>query len=506
MLGVSLSNLVSKLELKQKESLFTIKTLEKNIINLKNMYRKEMLKNNILTFLLEKNTNISVSKLFDETESNKKILLNIHDDIDLSFLVQNKNQLFEIDVNGNLTEKIDEKDEKEKEEVSSESNESEKEIKTEKEDKDESKKITFRCIKKAENEKTVEETEEKIKKIDETFNTIKSEHTDVSYKETVNMIENIFSTISKARVHKKDLDSLKLTRFKLLGKLNIDAYISLLNDNISKLKATFVSKKYDEKRITELIQRSLNGLESRLIYFDSYYNTEITPDEQFKLKSVLKIHMDYSKRYIPFNIEDICKKFYNYGIVIFTLKENMLRILNNPYKFFNIIYIKPEKTNTEDPYSFYYLEKINSDGKRFWKMDCRLEEISKNISFALKTYCVNLFRKIYFDIFQDNLYRRDYTEKAIIAREDLEQLLQNILKLVRKKEFCLGLQDMIISNCTISPTILDKFNLMSDDKVSKKNFSTETDKKEDSEDVLRHLFDKLSKDDLDFLIATKCDF
>lgn len=507
----SISSIVSKLELKQKESLFSIKTLEKTVNNLENMLKKERLKIKILSFLLEKYSDINVSKLFNENEEDNRIQLHIYPgkETEISVIVHDdfkkENEEYDIESKKNELTKIT---------VDQTENQNENDkTGSEKEDKNEIEKVekpkrVFRSVKKAENEETIEEVEEKIKKVEENFNTMNNEIMDVSVKETTNLIESIFNAISKNRIYKKEIEALKTTRFKLLGKLNIEAYTSLLNSHIEKLKSIFISKKYDNKRINELIQKSLNGLDHRLVFYDSYFNTEILADEHFKLKTTLTIHCDYSKRHIPFNCEEMCKKLFNYGIVIFTLRENILRILNNPYKFFNLIYVnmKTDKTVYDDPYSFYYLEKINPDGKRYWKMDCRLEEISRNIVSNLKFYCINLFRKIYFDIFQDNLFRKDYTEKAIIAKEDLEQLFQNILNLVKKKDFCLCLQEIVIRNCTIIPTVFDKFNLTSDDKVNKKNFMSERNRKEDIEEIIQQIFDKISKDDIQFLIETKCDF
>ena len=60
----------------------------------------------------------------------------------------------------------------------------------------------------------------------------------------------------------------------------------------------------------------------------------------------------------------------------------------------------------DDPFSFYYIQKI--DDKIHWQMDCRLLSISNDLRFSCIEYCINLFRKIYNDIFHDNDYRDNF--------------------------------------------------------------------------------------------------
>lgn len=485
----NVTSLVSKLEIRLKELLREKKEFIKNISKLENLIRKEKLKNNILSFLLKEKTDLDISKLFNETETE----LTIQDSFkgEISIIVHNEFK------DETVTYEIKNQNKVVEESVSEKEDEKEKE--------DNKPKQIFRAVKKAENAETIEETEEKIKKADEVFSAYNN-YTDVSIKDTLLIIDSVFNSISKNRIHKKELETLKVTRFKLLGKMNLEAYTNLVTCHIQKLKDVFNSKKYDSKKISDLIHKSLNNLDQRLVFFEQYYNTSLLPEELEKLKVSLIIHMDYLKRYTSFHLEDTYKKFLNYGMVVFTLKENLLRIFNNPYNFHNIIYLNLDKSTQDDPYSFYYLEKINPDGKRFWKMDCRLEDLSKNIGIKLKIYCINLYRKIYFNVFQDNIYRSDFFEKAVLFKEDLEQLFQNLIKITKKKEFCLMLQFVIKNYGTITPTIQDKFNLTSDDKVNKKNFSQEVDTKDDIIEIIKEVFDGISKENAEELYENKCQF
>ena len=77
-------------------------------------------------------------------------------------------------------------------------------------------------------------------------------------------------------------------------------------------------------------------------------------------------------------------------------------------KFSNVIYVALPKSTKEDPYSFYRLDNVNSNNKRQWKLDWRLEDISLSLSSSLLNFMIVTFRKIYKDVFLDNDYRDNY--------------------------------------------------------------------------------------------------
>lgn len=478
-----LSSMISKLEFKLKDTLKSNKNFEKQILCLENTLQKERLKIKILTFLLEKETDMNISSLFQEKENE----LTIQDSKgDISIIVRDE-----------LGEKL------EGFSIPAFAIESENSSSSSSDDKDDKPRPHFRAVNKAPNEESLNKTEEKIKQAEESFNIFKN-ITDISVKETNEAMDKIFVSIQKSRMHKKDIEALRSLRFKLLGKFDVETYASLVLDHINKLKAIFVSKKYDNKKIIELIQQSLNGLDHRLSYFDYYYETHLLPDELQKLISALKIHTNYSKVYCPFDLDNTVNKFMNYGMAVMTLKENIIRVFGNPYKFFNLVYAQlPGINQQESPYSFYYLETAENS-KRLWKMDCRLDETSKYLADQLKIYAIKLYRKIYYDVFNDNIYRPNFWEKTIIFREDLEQLLQNILHLTRRKDFCETLQYVLIQYCSIVPSISDKFNLMIDDKANKKKYACDFDYTEKILDVIEELFDDISIEDKKTFYDTKC--
>jgi hypothetical protein len=342
-------------------------------------------------------------------------------------------------------------------------------------------------------EENPEEQEQKIKQVEEAMEEIVQENNlDVSYKETIDAIENMFEEVVKNRVYKKFLSNMKEYRGKLLGKLDLASYIKLVKTHISRLEAIFTKKKYDQKKILNTVTISLSSLDQRLLSYGQYYNSELEPDDIQRMKVCLKVNMEYSKRYVPFVQSELCAKVCNYSLCLSTIRETMKRVLVNPYGFSNLVYLQLEKSSADDPYSFYSLDKIDPDGKRCWKMECRLEEFGKFISEQICNYCITLFRKIYYDIFSDNIYREDYMEKAPAAQQDCEQLLVNILGLSKPRSFCNVLRSLVVKYSTIQPSKIDKFNFTRDDPITKRSFAQEEDDNRDLTVTIQRLFDEIS--------------
>ena len=254
----------------------------------------------------------------------------------------------------------------------------------------------------------------KLKEIDEFNKNISS----FNLEESKKIFTDCFEYIKQNRFFTKSLDSIKNTRLYIISYISHSDYLNILKDHIITLESIFKEKEYSEKKITSIISKSLSSLEMRLLFYPNYINTEIEMDEIGKLKNSLSF--SYISYYEPFNCKIFFDNFLNYGSVIFTLKENIERYLFNPYNFNNIIYIPLKQSNDADPYSFYILENINKD-KRYWKIDCRLEEFSNAFIMNVRYYLIQLFRKIYYDVFHDNIFRVDYKNKNSITEFDCEQ-------------------------------------------------------------------------------------
>ena len=363
-------------------------------------------------------------------------------------------------------------------------------------DKTDTKKTQFRTYKTLKNncidlvqEPDNDIIQNKIKEID--IKIYNSKHNFGNLEQCNIIFNSEFETIKNVRTYSKNLDTIKNTRKKLLGALNISEYINLLNKHINELRKILETKGHQEKKIVSVIIKSLGSLDSRFIYYGNYYDIPMDIDEFVRFKSSIQIFTHSPSFYVQFNYQNFINKFYNYGSVIIPLKECIEYYIINRYGFNNIVYIPLKQSPEDDPYSFYILEDIIKE-KRYWKMDCRLIDLCENIIRNLKEYLTGIFRKIYQDIFRDNDYREDYTQKTSITSVDFAQLLKNILLLSDKRELFKLLKEIIIKNATYNPTENDKFNLYRDDPILKKKMQKIKD--EDKSDSVKLLFDNITSE------------
>lgn len=344
-------------------------------------------------------------------------------------------------------------------------------------------------------EEDPQKVEEKIKKVDKDMEEILHENFDVSEDNINKEIEQLFINLREKKIYTHILPKIKELRCQLLGRMNLQNYIKLVKKHIKRIEQIFYDKKYDKKKITLIIRKksTLTPLEQRLLFYDKYYETRLDVDEIQRLKLSLKVNTDYHKRYVPFVREDFYKSIYNYTLSLFTLKTLLKYKLVNPYGFSNIVYLDLGKEESQtDPYSFYILEKIEPDGRRCWKLECRVDDFSHDLSYHIKKYSIELFRKIYHDIFNDNIYREDYIDSVEITKQDCEQLLHNILSLSNTKAFCNMIRFMLVKYCTITPSPLDKFNITADDRLQKKHFKNYNDSPDNMINSLKQVFDGIS--------------
>lgn len=341
--------------------------------------------------------------------------------------------------------------------------------------------------------------EQDVARIDKEIDRIVYDNFDVSHKEIVDLIEKLFGQIESTNKYTVNLSSIKNTRKKLLGKLNLHEYTDLLYAHNKRLETIFEGRNYNKKKINQIISGSLTALDMRFIYFDGYTNETIENDEVHKFRLALDIFVEHKKQFVPFN-KNIFNNIKNYGLALFELSECIEKTIVNRYGFFNIIYV-PRKTSKSDAYSFYTLNA--GKPKRCWKMECRLEDFTSDFIDHVLHYCITLFRKIYQDVFNDNIYRADYMYKSQITEFDCEQLIQNIILLGQPVKLCKILQHIVMSQCQFTATEADKFDLTADDKLQQKRFTKAVDSEEDLYKIIKQLFDGINDDDISSLLSTR---
>ena len=326
----------------------------------------------------------------------------------------------------------------------------------------------------------------------------------VTEREITERIEHLMQLVRTQRTYTAELKDLRWLRFKLCKFLSTTQYIQFLESHIVHMKEIFQSR-MEPRKINGLIKNKvLLPLELRFLEYNGYEAVEIDTNEISMLKKLLRYRLGFTKQHTVFDKENIINLYNSYNISLFNVIDYIKIILPNKYGINNLIYLDIPKSQSEDPYSFYYLEQIN-DKNRHWRMDCRLDDLVTEISTKVLEYCIVLYRKIYYNLYHDNDYRGLPDGSNQILEYEGEQLIQNIIILSDYVQFNTSVRAIIKEKCTYTSTRYDKFNLQSDDPICKKRF-TQIRKQSSKEIILeniKRLFDNITEEQLTELYIGK---
>ena len=340
-------------------------------------------------------------------------------------------------------------------------------------------------------EPSTELVQETIKSCHETINKMaKDVFGDFDADLCTDEIKNSFDSLKDARAYNNILLNIKRVRNSFQTILDPKEYSSLVESHIVKLKLIFSGKGFTEKKIQSLFQNFLTSLEYRLVQMDGFEKKSIEPEDIEKFKFSVKAGANYPKTFRVFNQTDFLNYFLNYSLCLFPVKDIFEMFVNNPYGFKNVIYI-PMNTD-EGPYSFYVLNKIEN-GKRFWKMDCRLDLLTTELSESVKNYSIQLFRKIYKKCVNTNTYIvwANCMTKFQALEFDCVQLLRNFFLCIDFSKINEVLKNCVRMNCIKQTTSNDKFDLYNDDKETMIHMRDFKMNKEDIIENVKLLFDEI---------------
>ena len=445
--------------------------------------RLEKFKNKIYTHLIEENTHIKISDILTEEEDgihvyngNSNIPVYIHE------IIKNKEGF----VIKRLSSQKDQNIKILKRSRTRDSANNQPEI-------SESKKQSYRSIKSCiptVSEFSVQDLSIKINMVDSKNEKILEDFGNLE--EAKKNFNECFEKLKQSRVYTKILEDLARKRMNIFARMSLSDYQNLVSEHIRTIEDIFREKNYPDKKSISIISKGLTSLESRLISYGNYTQSHLEIDEIEKLDKVLDLGKQCSKQYTVYNSLTIFNCFYNYGVILFPIKKNLERYLFNRYDLWNIIYLPLPKNTDDDPYSFYVLDRLSKE-KRYWKMDCRLEDLSSNLIANILPYMISMFRKLYRDVFGDNDFRKDFNSKCQITECDCEQLLQNIITVGQPKDFYNIVRTIVKNKATYTPTENDKFNLYGDDSLQRKRFHDKEDI--DLVDIIKQLFDDISSEE-----------
>lgn len=353
---------------------------------------------------------------------------------------------------------------------------------------------TFRTLKniKTKEEKGQEEIFNYIQKIDEeNEKEIVEIFGEIKIQKSKSDIEDIFKLIQNNEGFENKIRGLSRNRMKLLRFENMITYEKIVKFHFDKMNNILKRNKHSEKNIKKYLNKSLNSIEKRILLYDKYYNSVLDVDEVLKLKTAIFRNFSHNKEFKPF--EHSFEIMTNYSVCFIPLQEYIENIVINVYGFQNIIYLEHSNSSNEDPYTFYLLEECQPS-RRLWKMDCRLSQTSSSLTDCLLTFCEDLFKRIYYDIFKDNDYREDFKKHSQTTMCDCTQILSNIFILANTKKCRNMFRDIIKNKCVYVPTSLDKFNSTADDKFQKAIIKNEDFNKDVKFSLLNRLFDKITED------------
>jgi len=282
-------------------------------------------------------------------------------------------------------------------------------------------------------------------------------------------------SIQNQKQYASELREMRNVRLRMFKFLQLPQYIDFLKKHVEGMRVIF-SNRMDGKKIPGIIKtRLLLPIELRLLEMKGYETIPLDTNEISLLKKFLRYRWGFSKELKIFDKDRIINLYSCYNIALFNVADYIKIILPNKYGLNNLIYLDVPKSTVDDPFSFYYLDQINTAKEtggetveiRNWIMDCRLDDIVGDIVNSALEFSINLYRKIYYAIYHDNIYRDNTADSQILEFEG-QQLIQNIVIMSDYSHFNTLIRQIIKEKCTYIPTKYDKFNLYSDDPINRR--------------------------------------
>ena len=308
-------------------------------------------------------------------------------------------------------------------------------------------------------------------------------------------IQTYFVSLKDARNYSPILVQIKDVRTKMQSTSQLDVYIQKTQDQISCLKTIFIEeKKWSEHKILSIIPKFLTPLDSFITQTPGYEKQSIDLESIERFKLCVKLTASKyggSTHTHTFESESLFGFItMPYLLALYSVQNLLTIFLTSRCK--NIIHIGD--IHNHDSYRFY---KYNNESDK-WIMDCRLEQITRDLACSVKTYCCTLFRDIYKQFMKSNTYDPQYRSKRIVFEYQCAQLLENfylcvnipmINSLVREcvKHYNTCSEDSLSNGC--------QFDFKFDDIEQKNYFETLVQSQSDFIDETKLLFDNISDED-----------
>lgn len=313
-------------------------------------------------------------------------------------------------------------------------------------------------------------------------------------------INNLFKKIkqeNKRQEIDKYIDEIVKIRKEYHGLFPYNIFVENLKREYDELIKIFQDKNLMSKTKQAISEKLFSKLERKIILKDigdKESDREPINDEDIKYFRKFIFYNNIKKQPL-FISTDFVYQFLTFDLSLQPIENIFKKIINMNKDI--IGHLPYEKSTKEDPYCFYTLSNISEDGKKQWKLDCRLKYITQNLRDDISEYCIKLAREIYFSIFKDNHYRDNFLNANYNGISEIKQLISNLRI---SSNFCY-LNKMFRTNVMKISSLTnkdeDKFNMTSDDKITKNEFSkycTDT-FKDEVIDSFKQLFDNINNSD-----------
>lgn len=287
--------------------------------------------------------------------------------------------------------------------------------------------------------------------------------------------------------------------------LTMKDYTYLCQETYNLFIKNLAQRTFSKKKVCEFIESAFSPLALRLV---EKYEYDITADDVTNLRKLLQNTTKACQtKFTVFNMD--CTRLHNICVSVLSLHECIERLFyNNPSRKYNLIYFQNASKKTQnhlsDPFAFYRLVLVENDGTRKWQLDNRLVNTTSDFVEGMLPFCIEYFKKLYFSIFHDNVYRVNYEEKSSIAQVDCKQLMKTILTLLHPREIRKIFISVVIKNATIdAPTAKDKMDMTSDDRLfAQELYHQELVNFANVESTFNQMFDTISKVEIENITKT----
>lgn len=320
-----------------------------------------------------------------------------------------------------------------------------------------------------------------------------------------NLLNKLRESKERNNVEKEFIELTKL-RKEYFGLITYNNFVTFLNKEYHDVIKMCSDKNFLSKTTDSIINTCYTQIERKIIYKDKSSNKEVLDNKTLEF---YRNNLFYVNEKLSYYLrENIIVQFFTYDICLQSFEQIFKTVVNLNKNL--IVYIPHKKSNKNDPYTFYTRTKNENkndksiETKRNWVLDGRLEYFTTCVRDELSSYCIIMFRNIYFSIYNDNDFRKDFLKKEYNGTQELKQLLQNFKLISNFYNLNKTLKNIIMKESTIEINENDRVNLQSDCPIQKEKFSTMNEGmyKNDVFENVRELFENFKESDKSLIYDT----